>query len=176
MNSRNTHQIDNSGFSLVELITAMTVLGILLAIAVPSFTNIIRANQIAAASNTLVSALALARSEAVKRGIPVSVCSAQNSTTCAAAANWGNGWIAFTDDFGAFGTIDASDAILQTWPAPSPGINIASANPEVTFARTGRAEFARSFAVTKTGCGADQRRDITVDLSGRVAIARSNCP
>jgi type IV fimbrial biogenesis protein FimT len=168
------------GFTLIELMITIAVLAILLGIAIPAFNEIVRSNQIAAQSNSVMSALALARSEAVKRGVRVSLCSADssspNASNCSTAPNWDSGWIVFSDDFGAVpGAIDASDVILQRWPAMSNGTNVASADFAVTFARSGRAEFQRSFTVSKVGCGQNQRRTITVDLSGRVSLARSNC-
>lgn len=165
------------GVTLIELMTAAIVLAVLLGIGVPAFTNIIRANQIATQSNNLVAALTLARSEALKRGVRVSVCgAAAAANTCETTNNWSRGWILFEDDFGSAGVIDASDEILQVWPAPTNGVTFVPSAPAVTFARTGRAEFARSFTVTKTGCSGDQQRSISVDLSGRVGLTRTSCP
>lgn len=163
------------GFTLLELMTAIAVLGILLAIGVPAFSNITRANQIAAESNNLLAALTIARSEAVKRGVRVSVCAAATAATCDAGVNWGNGWIVFEDDFGSAGVLDASDIPLQVAPRLASGVTIMGTASAVSFARTGRAELASSFDVTKSGCTGTQRRTLTVDLSGRVGLARVAC-
>src|SRR5690606_8981645 len=52
------------GFTLLELLTAIAVLGVLLAIGVPAFTETIRTNRLAAQANDVVQALSMARSEA----------------------------------------------------------------------------------------------------------------
>jgi type IV fimbrial biogenesis protein FimT len=164
------------GVTLIELMTAVVVLAILLGIGVPSFRSIMRENQIAAQSNNLLASLTLARSEAIKRGVRVSVCAANaNGNNCAGTASWGNGWILFADDFGSAGAIDASDTILQRWPAAADGVVLASEDASVTFARTGRAEFARSFIITKQGCTGQQLRTIDIGASGRVNLRRQDC-
>jgi type IV fimbrial biogenesis protein FimT len=167
------------GFTLIELMTAIVVLGVLLGIGVPSFTSAMRNNQIAAQSASLVQALNLARSESVKRGVRVSVCAAaslaQANDNCSTIGSWSNGWIAFSDDFGTAGVIEASDVVIQRWPPVTSGVQLIMANPAVTFTRTGRAEFQRQFTVTKTGCTDDQQRRIDVNISGRVGLRRETC-
>src|SRR5687768_16683450 len=102
------------GFTIMELMLAITVLGVLLAIGIPSFAEITRNNRTAAQTNDLVTALQIARNEASKRGLPVLVCAAANATTCAAAdtSNWANGWLIFVDASGTADTIDGTDEIL----------------------------------------------------------------
>src|SRR5262245_25530334 len=106
-----THSTTAKGFTLLELMTAISVMAILLSIGVPSFIQIIRNNRITAQTNELVAALNVARNESIKRGIPVSVCSSTNSATCAGSGTWGTGWIVFTDT-GAAGSVTAGDEVL----------------------------------------------------------------
>ena len=165
-----------AGFTLLELMTALTVGAILVGLAVPAFNNIMRTNQIAAQSNEVISALALARSEAIKRGVRVSVCPVDkpNDPAPECKANWNTGWIMFADDFGAAGTLDPSDTVIQVFPGVDNGVDLAGP-AAVTFSRIGRAEFPENFVVTKTGCGKDQRRQVSVGMSGRVSLQRSDC-
>jgi len=74
------------GFTLVELIMALAIVAIVLSLGVPSFNELVRNNRLTAQVNQVVSALALARSEAIKRAALVDV------TTVSGGANWKNGW------------------------------------------------------------------------------------
>ncbi|MGH8185626.1 MAG: GspH/FimT family pseudopilin [Steroidobacteraceae bacterium] len=164
------------GFTLLELMTAIAVLAVLAGLGVPAFTNIVRNNQIAAESGNLVTALTLARSEALKRGVRVSVCGAAGADACAEDADWSDGWLVFTDDFGDIGVIDDQDEVVQVWPAPLSGVAVNTVDASVTFTRNARAEFAATFNVLKDGCSGEQQRVISVGASGRVNLTRIACP
>jgi type IV fimbrial biogenesis protein FimT len=62
------------GFTVLELMAVVLITAILTSLAVPAFNNTIRDNRVLAASNELVVAIALARSEAVRRAKSVTVC------------------------------------------------------------------------------------------------------
>lgn len=62
-----------SGFTIIELLVAMAVAAVLFGMALPAFDVFIEQRTMAARGNDLISAVNLARSEAVTRGAPVSV-------------------------------------------------------------------------------------------------------
>ena len=72
------------GFTLVEVIMAITILAILLVIAVPSMTALVRDQRVKAATFDVFSAFAFARSEAIKRNA--------NVVITPNAIDWGSGW------------------------------------------------------------------------------------
>lgn len=74
-----------SGFTLIELLVTITVAAVLLAVAVPNFQNLMLSNKLSTSANSVVYALNLAKSEAVKRNQDVSFTdSAQIKNTDAA--------------------------------------------------------------------------------------------
>lgn len=86
-----------AGFTLTELIVTVAVAAILLTVGIPSFQDMFRRNRAAAHTNEVISALNLARSEAAKRGVRVSLCPSTDQATCSGGTNWNSGWIVFTD-------------------------------------------------------------------------------
>lgn len=89
----------DAGFSLVELMIAIVILATLVSIGVPSFQNTIRDNRLATQTNSLVGTLNFARSESIKRRLPVVVCRTDSGTNCSNNGNgtWESGWIVFVD-------------------------------------------------------------------------------
>jgi type IV fimbrial biogenesis protein FimT len=87
-----------AGFTIVELMITVAAASILMAIAVPSFTQMIVSGRLTAQSNDMIAAISLARSEAIKRNASVTLCRADNnSTTCATSAGAWQNWIVRTN-------------------------------------------------------------------------------
>lgn len=84
-------QEKSSGFTLIELMVTISIAGILLGIAIPSFTETITSSRLTTNANELMTALNFARSEAVKRGVQVTVINRGAST------QWESGWDVFVD-------------------------------------------------------------------------------
>lgn len=108
----NTHQQHASinkqrGFTLIELLTTLIIAGILLAIAVPGYQEFIRKNHTVTQTNNLVASLSLARSEAIKRGVQVTI--RRKGIT---SQDWDSGWDIFTDIDGLGTLTDDADANL----------------------------------------------------------------
>jgi type IV fimbrial biogenesis protein FimT len=90
------------------------IVGILLTVGVPSLKTFMQSNQLVAASNELVSALHIARSEAIKLNSRVSICESSNGATCATTGSWENGWIVFVDANGDLNNTGAACAAVNT--------------------------------------------------------------
>lgn len=84
------------GFTLLELMVALTVASVLVVIAVPSFRDLLRRNQVSSASNALLADLSYARSEAITRGSIVSICPTSDGSTCADTQAYESGWLVYT--------------------------------------------------------------------------------
>jgi type IV fimbrial biogenesis protein FimT len=101
-----------SGFTMMELIVAMSIVAILLAIGIPSFRYVTISNRIATEVNGLLGDMQFARSEAVKEGLPVTVCSSTDGQNCNGGPTWQGGWIVFLDSNGNQ-TVDPGETVMR---------------------------------------------------------------
>jgi type IV fimbrial biogenesis protein FimT len=99
-------RFDDAGFSLVELLAALAVAGVLLGLGIPGFLDLVRAQQLKAASADLAGSIGLARAQALARGEVVKVL-----PHGADGADWTRGWTVFLDRDGN-GQPGPGDAIL----------------------------------------------------------------
>ncbi len=125
-----------NGFTLLELMVTLLVAGIVLSIGVPSFMEFQRNNAMVSAANGMISGLYLARTEAVKRQVPVTLCGSPAPTIAApiCGAGGNGGFIVFVDENnnGVVGdptdgnaVVDAGEVVLLKRAAPGGTINVA---------------------------------------------------
>ena len=94
----------SNGFTLLELMVALAILGILLAIGVPAFGTVIDNQRMDDGVNGLVRSLNYTRTEAVRRNRPVTVSPID--------ADWNAGWRIFLDRNNN-GLYDAGETLLR---------------------------------------------------------------
>jgi type IV fimbrial biogenesis protein FimT len=104
-----------SGFTLTELVITMSIVAILLAIGIPSFKYVTVSNRVSTEVNGLLGDMQYARSQAVKEGLPVTVCSSTAGTQCDGGTTWQSGWIVFLDSNGNQ-TVDAGETVMRVQP------------------------------------------------------------
>lgn len=81
------------GFTLIELMVTLTIVGILLTVAVPSFNKMMADNRQIAQINELLGSLMYARSEAITENKAIAVCASSTQTSC--SSDWSQGWIVY---------------------------------------------------------------------------------
>ena len=154
------------GFNLLELLTAIAILGIVTALAVPSFQSISINSNLSTETNDLVSSLRYARSEAAKRGQNVTVCSANAGlTACSDNADWSTGWL-IVDNVGT--------VINVREPLPSStATEVASvgATGRIVFNRNGFSTSARTIRICGPNNSAQRARGVIISVDGRVRLA-----
>lgn len=126
--------------TLMELIIVMVLVGILVAIGVPSYRSVTNSSRMSGEANSLLGDLQYARAEAAREGEPVTVCISANGTSCdAASTSWQEGWIIFTDINDDQTVDNAGDTVLRVQRAFSGSDTFQSNNTDyaVTFTREG---------------------------------------
>jgi len=164
-----------AGFTLLELLLAIAVMAILTSLAVPAFTQFIQNNRLAAQANELVAALQYGRSEALKRGASVQVCSSSGGTAC--DGKWSETWIAVVNPGGA------DEEVIRVWPSPGSDFKFTPETGDIQFDESGfRADNCTdddcewTFDLQLPGCTNDNLRRVRIERTGRIASERLKCP
>ena len=153
------------GFTLIELMTTVTVMAVALAIAAPSLAAFVRNSKVRSAQSELVASMMLARSEAAKRGVTVALA----ATAPATGDEFSAGWKVWVDDNGN-GSFDTGETLIRNYPGYPAGSVVLSTTGgvrRVSFAPTGFASASVTFKV----CGSsDTAKGYSVVLQ-RVGLA-----
>ena len=170
------------GLTLIELMVTLAVAIILIAVGMPLFTGIAANNRAIAQTNAMVSAMNLARNEAVRRGTPVAVCASTAplptaSPACATSSPvWTNGWFVFTDD-DLDGVVDTGETRLRMWDALSVNATVtATGNEWVTFDNAGAADGLHTLQLGQSDATGTAARCVTVTGPGNIRMKRGTCP
>lgn len=143
--SGRSHVRGARGFTLLEMLVALTLVVIVMSIAIPSFTNTIKNQRLVTSANELLVSLSLARSTAITTRAPVVICRSSNATqaapVCGAGSGWHEGWFVFSDN-NANGVFDALEEQLWEQHGPLPR--------DVTVNVGGNAEVAVRFRALGT--------------------------
>ena len=97
--NRMFHPTGPRGLTLIELMLVLAVLAVLVTLAAPSMSTLIHSNQIRTQTSRLMTAINLARSEAISRNSPVSLCPSalvlSGQPVC--SGTYADGWIVFSN-------------------------------------------------------------------------------
>lgn len=83
-------------FTLIELVVTLTVAAVLVVLVVPNMRNFILNSRLTTQANDLISDISVARSEAIKRGTNIVICTSSNGTSCT-GSGWSSGRLIFED-------------------------------------------------------------------------------
>lgn len=159
-----------AGFNLLELMLTVFIAGMVLGFGIPSFTTFIANNRMAAAANDLVTAIHLARTEAVKRRQTVTLCASDSWADAAPDCGAGGGWIIFADADGDL-AVDGGEDIIQAHAPLAEGITFESDGdePYIQYAGSGFPQAAAAGAPITNIQLCDNRGDVStgkVDSDG----------
>lgn len=184
--SRLPFQIRTAGFTLLELLIAMVMVSVLLALSGPTFVDTLQRNRQSTALNDVVGVLAYARGEAVARSAIISACSTADpyatTITCRNTNVYDDGWLIFVDDgsgggVAGNGQIDGSEVLLRTRDDAPRDVTVRTYNfprvSAISFDDTGLST-GRGTIVICDARGADEASALVVNLSGQSRLAQDD--
>lgn len=154
--------MSQKGFTLIELMVTLAVMAILLGIAAPSFSQMLRDNRAASELNVFVSMFNFARSEAASRGLRVRV----------------QGPLAADDSWQVVRV--TTGEVMRVFPALSTFAVAPDGEKNMVFDAQGRLE-GNAAVVFSVQAKSDEvscekyNREVTVNLAGTVTLRQEDC-
>lgn len=170
---RNSVNYKHNGFTLIEVMVSLAILGILAALAAPSFTETIKRYRVNTIKDDLMASMQVARAEAIRRGKPIILI---RRTGCGVdtldSDVWSCGWQAVEDSNSnnvASATEIATPVQVTTVPV---GYDVmhTSLGKQVIFSRWGQAGVGQKFVITQSNDGVAGKATLTICMSsgGRI--------
>lgn len=175
--------MNNRGFTVLELLVAISVAVILLTIGIPSFMQIIAENRRVSYTADVFNTLNFARSEAISRNLSVIVCKSADGERCSPSGAWSDGWLVYAnlegdlgeDDFGN-GEPDAGDVhLLSNQGLKGYTMTSPDYDSHVQYIPAGRAAPAGQFELCPAN-GKIEGRIVRINAAGRATTPTASTP
>jgi type IV fimbrial biogenesis protein FimT len=154
------------GFTIVELMITVVVVGILASVAAPAFTSMVTSTRMSGQMNAMIGALNVARSEAQKRGQTVTVC-AGTSTTC--GDDWSAGYVVVLES--------STKKLLAVNPAQSHGDTLSNSSSDLLqFNAAGYTFFDGTISLHNAADTPEARRCIVFSAGSWTSNKGATCP
>ncbi len=159
------------GFSLYQTMVALAVAGVLGTLAIPNFKPVLAHQRMHTSVNTLVTALHLARSEAITHGQRAALCPTQDGDTCVDShTEWHRGYMIYIDH-NASRQRDADEPVVRMFEV-NQGIQLRSSRgrDHITYQANGLASGSNATFVFCDSARAAKPRVVVVANSGRPRV------
>ena len=122
----------SAAFTLVELIIALAIASLLLAMAGTAFHDWLASAQLANHAKHIAESMTRARTEAIRRGHRVNLCKSSDRRQCASRGGWESGFIVYAD-VNHDGQISNDESVLGVEGSAPPGITVEANKPVESY-------------------------------------------
>lgn len=172
------------GLTLIEMLVVMLVAALALAAAGPVMTDVFHRARVGAESVRLLSAINLARSEAVLRGSPVTLCPSPVARTgeAACAGAYAGGWMIFANADRDREVDAGSDEVLHVFSGVSRGFSVRNsagtraAERAVNFLPDGTSRSNQTLRVCPPDGSQVAPRSVVLSIAGRARLEEGGEP
>lgn len=178
MDARGHGKRRERGFTLIEILMVVAVLGVLITAGMPGFNAWITKARVSGAANEFLGDLSYARSEAATRQVEVAICVSTDLATCTTGNTWDKGRIIFVDT-NADGAVSTGETVLRV-SQPMSGTSVTTtgfgSSVILRFRPFGglRPPTAGTFKLCPSS--GTEGRLLSVATTGRPVIAKTTCP
>ncbi|WP_019626002.1 GspH/FimT family pseudopilin [Thioalkalivibrio sp. ALJT] len=169
------------GFTLVELMITLLVASILLGVGIPAFASLVENTRLTTTTNQFLTTLHMTRSEAIRRGHLVSLCTSTDGTTCTSGSTWDAGWILYANP-GRAHQPNGPDSILRVGHAWTDSTIAVAGNQPVSqhisynaLGQTERLSGALLMGTLSICAQSSEGRAIIISSAGRPRVTTTNC-
>jgi prepilin-type N-terminal cleavage/methylation domain-containing protein len=170
----------SGGFTLVELLVVLVLAVVVVAAGGPALQRLVAGNRVEIESRRLLSALQLARSEAVSGNTVVSVCptAMPGDGELACGGSYADGWVVFADPGAGGAGLVAPDRVIRLFESLPAGYRFRNrrgtrdANELISFRPDGTASRNLTLQVCPPDTGLAQPVSVVLSMIGRARLQR----
>lgn len=172
MNTTRPFQRVARGLTLIELMVAVAVLAVLLAVGVPSFAALARQWRQDAAVDAFVGDIRLARSTATRTSRPVVACAISGSGNCSTGTDWATGWLVFSDLNGNEALDAGEPLIAQRGAQAGMASMVGKPSAKLQFRSNGTLSGASSTVDVHPQGAKEPTMAIAINMLGRASVKK----
>jgi type IV fimbrial biogenesis protein FimT len=166
-------QVAQHAYSLYELIITLALVGVTLALGLPSFGSLLADKRLRVETDALFHAVHLARKSSIVRRHVVSLCPSVDGLSCNPAYDWSQGWIVFANaDRDDPPQVDENEPIISRHAVD--GTVQVLANRKGFTLRSTHLRATNGTFVVCDRAGRAEPRALVVSYTGRPRVARSD--
>ncbi len=161
-----------NGITLIESLVGLSILGLLISFGTPTLAGMIAKHAVTAETNSLMTFINYARTEAIMRQSRVALCPSTENNQCQPSTNWDHGWLTYVDS-NENRRLDPEEAVLAIHQSDDDQTQVHSSRgrTQLSFLPDGHASWSNGTYRICSTSGKAEPRAVIVSTTGRPRIS-----